>query len=57
MIPTGTLAVGRLRPADLGRLATAGLRTRKLRSGLSALGIAIGVAAIVASRPPLRRTC
>jgi putative ABC transport system permease protein len=38
----------RLRPADLGRLATTGLRTRKLRAGLSALGIAIGVAAIVA---------
>jgi putative ABC transport system permease protein len=39
---------GRLRPADLGRLASVGLRTRKLRAGLSALGIAIGVAAIVA---------
>jgi len=48
MTPTGTLTVGRLRPADLGRLATVGVRTRKLRSGLSALGIAIGVAAIVA---------
>jgi putative ABC transport system permease protein len=32
----------------LGRLSTVGLRTRKLRAGLSALGIAIGVAAIVA---------
>jgi putative ABC transport system permease protein len=38
----------RLRPADLARLASVGLRTRKLRAGLSALGIAIGVAAIVA---------
>jgi putative ABC transport system permease protein len=38
----------RLRAADLGRLATIGLRTRKLRATLSALGIAIGVAAIVA---------
>jgi putative ABC transport system permease protein len=38
----------RLRPADLARLASAGLRTRKLRSALSALGITIGVAAIVA---------
>ncbi len=38
----------RLRRADLGRLASVGLRTRKLRAGLSALGIAIGVAAIVA---------
>jgi len=43
-----TLAVRRLRPADLLRLSTVGLRTRKLRAGLSALGIAIGVAAIVA---------
>jgi putative ABC transport system permease protein len=34
--------------ADLGRLASIGLRTRKLRAALSALGIAIGVAAIVA---------
>ncbi len=38
----------RLRPADLARLATVGLRTRKLRAVLSAIGIAIGVAAIVA---------
>jgi putative ABC transport system permease protein len=38
----------RLRLADLARLATVGLRTRKLRAALSALGIAIGVAAIVA---------
>jgi putative ABC transport system permease protein len=48
MTATGTLAVRTLRLADLGRLATVGLRTRKLRAGLSALGIAIGVAAIVA---------
>jgi putative ABC transport system permease protein len=41
-------AAGRLRPGDLARLASVGLRTRKLRAGLSALGIAIGVAAIVA---------
>jgi putative ABC transport system permease protein len=45
---TGTPAVSRLRPADLGRVASVGLRTRKLRAGLSALGIGIGVAAIVA---------
>ena len=38
----------RLRPTDLLRLATVGLRTRKLRAGLSALGIAIGIASIVA---------
>jgi putative ABC transport system permease protein len=42
------LAPARLRPRDLARLASVGLRTRKLRAGLSALGIAIGVAAIVA---------
>ena len=41
-------APARLRIADLARLAAVGLRTRKLRAGLSALGIAIGVAAIVA---------
>jgi putative ABC transport system permease protein len=38
----------RLRLADLARLAAVGLATRKLRAALSALGIAIGVAAIVA---------
>jgi putative ABC transport system permease protein len=38
----------RLRLADLARLSAAGLATRKLRAALSALGIAIGVAAIVA---------
>jgi putative ABC transport system permease protein len=41
-------AAARLRPSDLAGLASIGLRTRKLRAGLSALGIAIGVAAIVA---------
>ena len=34
--------------ADLARLSSVGLRTRRLRAGLSALGIMIGVAAIVA---------
>jgi putative ABC transport system permease protein len=38
----------RLRLGDLAALAAVGLRTRKLRAALSALGIAIGVAAIVA---------
>jgi putative ABC transport system permease protein len=37
-----------LQLSDLTRLSTIGLRTRKFRAGLSALGIAIGVAAIVA---------
>ena len=41
-------AAARLRPGDLAGLASFGLRTRKLRAALSALGIAIGVAAIVA---------
>ncbi|HEY4850572.1 MAG TPA: ABC transporter permease [Streptosporangiaceae bacterium] len=45
---TAPLAPRRLRFGDLARLASVGLRTRKLRAGLSALGIAIGVAAIVA---------
>jgi putative ABC transport system permease protein len=39
---------GRLRFADLARLSSIGIRTRKLRATLSALGIAIGVAAVVA---------
>ena len=43
-----TLTLPKLRLGDLVRLSTVGLRTRKLRAGLSALGIAIGVAAIVA---------
>ena len=38
----------RLRLGDLATLASMGLRTRKLRASLSALGIAIGVGAIVA---------
>jgi putative ABC transport system permease protein len=42
------LAQTRLRWGDLVRVAGVGVRTRKLRAALSALGIAIGVAAIVA---------
>jgi putative ABC transport system permease protein len=45
---TATPVPARLGPGDLAALASIGLRTRKLRAGLSALGIAIGVAAIVA---------
>ncbi len=41
-------ASGRLTAADLARVASVGVRTRRLRAALSALGIAIGVAAIVA---------
>ncbi|GGW53859.1 ABC transporter permease [Streptomyces lucensis JCM 4490] len=44
----GTLRPARLRPADFVRLGGTGLRTRPLRVFLSALGIAIGVAAMVA---------
>ncbi|MFB7341593.1 ABC transporter permease [Streptomyces hydrogenans] len=38
----------RLRPADLLRLGLIGPRTRKTRSALSALGISLGIAAVVA---------
>jgi putative ABC transport system permease protein len=43
-----TLQPPRLRISDLARVASVGLRTRRMRAALSALGIAIGVAAIVA---------
>ena len=46
--PPSPPSPARLVPSDLAALASIGLRTRKLRAGLSALGIAIGVAAIVA---------
>ena len=48
MTTAATLVPSRLRPGDLARVASIGLRTRRLRAALSALGIAIGVAAIVA---------
>lgn len=51
-IPTGcdlaNLRPARLRPGDLVRLGSIGLRTAPVRVLLSALGIAIGVAAMVA---------
>jgi putative ABC transport system permease protein len=43
LLPAGRLSLG-----ELARLASLALRTRQLRVALSALGIAIGVAAIVA---------
>jgi putative ABC transport system permease protein len=43
-----TLNPARLHAADMARVASVGLRTRRLRAALSALGIAIGVAAMVA---------
>ncbi|MFD0318125.1 ABC transporter permease [Streptomyces flavalbus] len=42
------LRPARLRPADMVRVGAVGLRTRPLRAFLSALGIAIGIAAMVA---------
>jgi putative ABC transport system permease protein len=41
------LAPTRLHPRDLLGVSSVGLRTRRLRAGLSALGIAIGIAAMV----------
>jgi putative ABC transport system permease protein len=41
------LVPARLKAGDLARVASVGLRTRPLRAALSAVGIAIGVAAIV----------
>src|SRR3712207_8132902 len=38
----------RLLPVDAVRVAALGLRTRRLRAALSALGIAIGIASMVA---------
>ncbi len=43
-----TADTGRLRPRDALRVTSVGLRARPLRAALSALGIAIGTAAIVA---------
>ncbi len=45
MTPTPT---SRLLPRDLLRLGALGLRTRRMRAALSVLGIAIGIAALVA---------
>jgi putative ABC transport system permease protein len=48
MSAEANLGSPRMRPSDLARVASVGLRTRPMRAALSALGIAIGVAAIVA---------
>ena len=45
---SATLVPARLRFADTLRVASVGLRTRRMRAALSALGIAIGIAALVA---------
>ena len=42
-----TLPRNRLHFTDLARTATVGMRIRKLRSALSALGVMIGIAAMV----------
>jgi putative ABC transport system permease protein len=42
-----TLTPSKLHGADIARTASVGLRTRKLRAALSALGIMIGIAAMV----------
>lgn len=63
-VPKGTrLVPARLRPRDVVRVGGVGLRTRPLRAFLSALGIAIGIAAMTAvvgisssSRAELDRT-
>jgi putative ABC transport system permease protein len=44
----GPSQASRLLPADLLRVGAVGLRTRRLRAALSALGIAIGIASMVA---------
>jgi putative ABC transport system permease protein len=46
--PTETLPRSRLTLLDVLRVASVGLRTRRLRAALSALGVGIGVAAMVA---------
>lgn len=46
--PATSLARSSLHPGDLLRVASVGLRSRRLRAALSALGIAIGIAAMVA---------
>ncbi|MER6999768.1 ABC transporter permease [Streptomyces sp. NPDC000410] len=60
---TDALRPARMRPGDVVRVGAAGLRTRPTRAVLSALGIAIGIAAMVAvvgvsssSRAELDRT-
>lgn len=45
---TDTLPRSSLRALDVARVAYVGLRTRRLRAWLSALGVAIGIAAMVA---------
>jgi putative ABC transport system permease protein len=46
--PRGGVPPSRLLAGDVVRVASVGLRTRRLRAALSALGVAIGIAAMVA---------
>jgi putative ABC transport system permease protein len=46
--PSATMRRSALSTADLVRVGAVGLRTRKLRAALSSLGIAIGIASMVA---------
>jgi putative ABC transport system permease protein len=46
--PAVRLRPGRIGPVDLVRLGGRGLRARRLRTGLTALGIGIGIAAMLA---------
>jgi putative ABC transport system permease protein len=46
--PDRQVAPSRLRPVDVVTVATEGLKHRKIRTALSALGITIGIAAMVA---------
>ncbi|WP_254715105.1 ABC transporter permease [Actinomadura sp. NAK00032] len=48
MTAAGTLRPARLWPGDVVKVGAVGLRTRPMRAFLSALGIAIGIAAMVA---------
>lgn len=48
MIGRGAIAASRVHPTELLRLGSMGLRTRRLRASLSALGIAIGIGSMVA---------
>lgn len=45
---TGSLGRSRLRPGDAVAAGAVGLRSRRLRTALTALGVAIGIAAMVA---------
>lgn len=46
--PAGAAPLSKLRASDVLAVGSSGLRTRKLRAALSALGISIGIAAMVA---------